>query len=141
MLFFLHLLFFRADDRKNFFNFSAGICNSETDVLDRVWIRRMQKAVSICVRTLLLNRRASLKQSFHPHLGDGMVLLHARLQADRMQISSGLITRHAYYMRSQIARNANQKSIYMVDDKKKLSFIDRCSFFHVRCRSRGEDIK
>lgn len=41
-----------------------------------------------------------------------------------MQISGGLITRHAYYMRSRIARNANRKPIYLAGDKKKPSFVD-----------------
>jgi len=52
---------------------------------------------------------------------------------DRMQISSGLITRHAYYMRSRIARKANRKPIYLTDDKKKPSPIRR-SLAHGSCR-------
>lgn len=85
----------------------------------------MQKAVSICVRTLA--RPEGEPRAVPPPTpwAVGRFFFTRVYKADRMQISSGLITRHAYYMRSRIARNANRKPIYLAGDKKRLSLIRR----------------
>src|SRR5580765_6612558 len=96
----------------------SGICNSDTGVLDRVWIRRMQKAVSICVRKRSHQIGGQASSNPSTHIWEvGWFFFTRVYKADRMQISSGLITRHAYYMSSRIARNANRKPIYLTDDK------------------------